>query len=193
MPPEGGMLKRPWLKFVDAAPPPQPSDQIVQSWDTALKAKDSNDYSAGLTFLVRGPSEIYLIDVVRERMEFPELNKRVVQHARALSANAVLIEDHGSGTSLIQLARNELSNVIGIAHQTDKATRMQAASPILEGGALYLSKNAPWLGDFLEEYLAFPNGKYNDQIDALSQFLNWHDDRSRGIFEVDWGWDDTPG
>jgi hypothetical protein len=32
---------------------------------------------------------------------------------------------------------------------------------------------APWLDDFITEYLAFPGGKHDDQIDALSQFLNW--------------------
>ncbi len=192
VPPEGGMLKRSWLKFVDTAPPLQPDDQIFQSWDTALKAKDSNDYSAGLTFQVRGPSEIYLIGVTRERMEFPELKARVIQQARASSAYAVLIEDHGSGISLIQYAREALSNVIGIAQQADKATRMYAVTPILEGGTLHLPKSAPWLDDFLEEYLAFPNGKYDDQVDALSQFLNWHHSRPKATFEVDWGWDEKP-
>jgi hypothetical protein len=37
---------------------------------------------------------------------------------------------------------------------------------------LILPKAAPWLDEFELEYLAFP-GKYDDQMDALSQFLNW--------------------
>ena len=36
---------------------------------------------------------------------------------------------------------------------------MYGATPLLEGGILHLPKNAPWLDDFLAEYLAFPNGK----------------------------------
>jgi predicted phage terminase large subunit-like protein len=190
-PPEGGMLKRSWLRFVDTIPPYQSGDQIVQSWDTALKAKDSNDYSAGLCFLVRGANEIYLTNIVRERMEFPELVNRVIQEARASSASAVLIEDHASGTSLIQFIRETLSAVVGTSPQADKATRMYVRTPMLEGGVLRLPKNAPWLDDFLDEYLAFPNGKTDDQIDALSQFLNWQHERQREIFSVDWGWDDA--
>jgi predicted phage terminase large subunit-like protein len=190
-PPEGGMLKRSWLGFVDNIPPFQSGDQIVQSWDTALKAKDSNDYSAGLGFLVRGPNEIYLTHIVRERMEFPELVSRVIQEAQASAASAILIEDHGSGTSLIQFVRDTLSAVVGVSPQADKATRMYVRTPMLEGGAVRLPRNAPWLDDFLDEYLAFPNGKSDDQIDAFSQFLNWHHDRQREIFSVDWGWDDA--
>lgn len=190
MPLEGGMLKRSWLGFIEAVPSKQSDDQVVQSWDTALKAKDSNDYSAGLTFLVRGPNEIYLAGIVRERLEFPKLMDTVIREAQAASANAVLIEDHGSGTVLIQYAREKIQGVIAISPQADKATRMHAVTPSLEAGALRIPKNVPWLDDFIEEYLSFPNGRHDDQIDALSQFLNWHRDRQLNHFSVDWGWDD---
>jgi phage terminase large subunit-like protein len=50
---------------------------------------------------------------------------------------------------------------------------MYSQTPKLEAGSLILPKSAPWLSEFLEEYLAFPDGRYNDQIDALSQFLSW--------------------
>ena len=108
------------------------------------------------------------------------------------AATTVLIEDHGSGTSLIQLVRSTVLGVKGITHQSDKETRMYAATPLLEGGLLHLPKTAPWLDDFQDEFLAFPNGKYDDQMDALSQFLNWHGEKQRSFFQADWGWDDTP-
>lgn len=64
----------------------------------------------------------------------------------------------------------------------------------LEARSLILPKNAPWLGDFLSEYLAFPGGRYNDQADALSQFLAWQSNREMTtLFEVDWGSGDQPG
>ena len=192
VPAEGTMLKAAWPRYVEVIPPRRPGDQVVQSWDTALKAKDSNDNSVGLTFLIRGRNEVYLTDVVRARMEFPELTERVVREASNQSATAVLIEDHGSGTSLIQLVRSTVLGVKGISHQSDKQTRMCTATPLLEGGILHLPKNAPWLDIFLEEYLAFPNGKHDDQMDALSLFLNWHREKQRTFFEADWGWGDAP-
>ena len=192
VPAEGTMLKSAWLRYVEAIPPRWPGDQVVQSWDTALKAKDSNDYSVGLTFLVRGRNEVYLIDVVRARKEFPELKKSVIREASLHAATAVLIEEHGSGISLIQEVRSAVLGIKGISHQSDKQTRMYGATPLLEGGILHLPKNAPWLDDFLAEYLAFPNGKHDDQMDALSQFLNWHGEKQRSCFEADWGFVDAP-
>jgi predicted phage terminase large subunit-like protein len=32
---------------------------------------------------------------------------------------------------------------------------------------------APWLDAFKAEAAAFPNGRHDDQIDALSQLLGW--------------------
>jgi len=30
-----------------------------------------------------------------------------------------------------------------------------------------------WLSEFLAEPLAFPNGRYDDQVDRVSRFLAW--------------------
>jgi hypothetical protein len=36
-----------------------------------------------------------------------------------------------------------------------------------------LPVEAPWLADFENELLAFPNGRNDDQVDALLLFLDW--------------------
>jgi len=56
---------------------------------------------------------------------------------------------------------------------------MSTETPKLQAGNLILPKVAPWIDDFTVEYRAFPNGKHDDQIDALSQFLNWQGNRPR--------------
>jgi predicted phage terminase large subunit-like protein len=60
---------------------------------------------------------------------------------------------------------------------------MMTQTAKLEQGSLILPRSAPWLSDFLVEYLAFQYGKYDDQIDALSQFLEWQGNREHDIFE----------
>jgi phage terminase large subunit-like protein len=42
---------------------------------------------------------------------------------------------------------------------------------------VFLPKEAPWLADFEAEIFAFPNGRHDDQVDALSQALG-HKSRS---------------
>jgi len=64
---------------------------------------------------------------------------------------------------------------------------MMGQTPKLEAGSLFLLSSAPWLADFVSEYLAFPSGQYDDQIDALSQFLEWQGNRDGDVFEFDFG------
>ena len=136
-----------------------------------------------------------MIDVFRQKLEFPELNKLVIAHAQKYNADVIIIEDQSSGSSLIQTAkRNGLQGVVPVRPDTDKRTRMYNQTPKLEAGSLILPKSAPWVSDFLEEYLAFPDGKYNDQIDALSQFLSWRTNSEYNRFDFDFGNDEgLPG
>jgi len=80
-PPEGNMLKRSWLREYETAPSQAPSDQIVQSWDTALTANETSKFSVCLTLRVRNTNQYYLIDVFREKCEFPELKAHVIRLA----------------------------------------------------------------------------------------------------------------
>ena len=61
----------------------------------------------------------------------------------------------------------------GIVPQGDKVTRMEAECARIEAGHVVLPRDAPWLAVFLNELLAFPNGRHDDQVDSVSQFLNW--------------------
>jgi predicted phage terminase large subunit-like protein len=191
VPETGNILKRAWFRSCDVAPIRQAGDRIVQSWDTAMKATDTCDYSVCLTFLVRNNNQYYLLDVYRERVEFPDLVKQVNANARKFGADTILIEDKGSGTSLIQtVKRSGQSGVIGIRPTMDKGSRMNGQTPKLEAGSLYLPVSAPGQADFLAECLAFPLSQHDDQVDALSQFLEWQSNREAAVFEFDFGYED---
>jgi predicted phage terminase large subunit-like protein len=177
-PADGNMLKREWLKWCEVAPTRQPSDEIIISVDTAAKATAGSNYSAMLVFLVRNNNDFYLIEVCRKKLEFPDLLAAVEALITKHKPSAVLIEEHSSGTGLCQqLVKSGFTGIIPIRPVNDKATRMSTETPKLQAGNLILPKVAPWIDDFTVEYLAFPNGKHDDQIDALSQFLNWQGNR----------------
>src|SRR6185312_15124464 len=92
-------------------------------------------------------------------------------------ATKVLIEDKGSGTNLIQDLRNDGVFTVPIEPDGDKIVRMSAGSACIEDGRVFLPQNAPWLDIFRGEILAFPNGAHDDQVDALSQLINWSHNR----------------
>jgi predicted phage terminase large subunit-like protein len=182
IPLEGEIIHWEWFRFYDELPPRVAADRIVQSWDTASKAAEISDYSVGTTWLMKG-NDFYLIDVLRERLSYPDLKRRVMEHAYRFGANSIIIEDKGSGTALLQDLRRErdphIPYPIAFQPEVDKVTRMHAQSARIEAGHVLLPRRAEWLDEFRSELLQFPNGRYDDQVDSLSQFLNWFDQRQR--------------
>lgn len=173
IPPGGALIKWDWFDTYQELPCRDRNDRIVQSWDTASKAGEINDYSVCTTWQEHDHC-YYLIHVDRKRLEYPALKKRVVSLAQKYSPNAVLIEDKGSGTHLIQDLRQECSiRPIAIMPEGDKLTRMSAQSAKIEAGLVVLPERAAWLQDFQVEVLQFPHGRHDDQVDSMSQFLGW--------------------
>lgn len=180
VPAEGNLIHRAWLRRYTVPPARLAHDLIVQSWDTASKAGEIHDFSVCTTWLVRG-EEQFLLDVFRQRLEYPELRRAVADLATAYAASAVLIEDKGSGTHLIQdLRRSGRLFPIACTPEGDKVMRLHAQSVKFETGQVLLPERAPWLDDFLAELLAFPGGRHDDQVDSLAQALAWSGQRRRG-------------
>ena len=69
--------------------------------------------------------------------------------------------------------RRERVPIIAVPAEMDKVTRMSVRSVAIETGQLYLPTAAPWLADFETELLSFPNGRFDDQVDTVSQLLTW--------------------
>lgn len=171
----GNLINWSWFKFCDQPPAPQYGDRIIVSWDTAMSSGELADYSVAVVLLVRKET-IYVLDVVRARLEYPELKRAVLQlHSRwrntAAGPPALLIEKKGSGQSLIQDLQRQGIHPIGVSPDGDKVMRMAAQTAPIEAGAVYLPRQAQWLDEFKAEILAFPRGKHDDQVDAFSQAL----------------------
>lgn len=155
---------------------------LSQSWDTGVKAGAGHDASACATFVEREGVH-YLLDMLVVRLEYPELKRRMVSHAEAFAAEAVLIEDKASGQSLLQDLRRETAlPVIAQMPKGDKLSRLIRVTPMMEAGKVALPREAPWLMALEQELFAFPEGAHDDQVDAISQYLNWVRERSaRGV------------
>jgi hypothetical protein len=52
-----------------------------------------------------------------------------------------------------------------------KIVDAHAILPMIEGGRVSVLKNCPGLAEFRDEVIAFPDGKYNDQVDSMVQLL----------------------
>ena len=171
-PPGGGMIKEAWFVRYDPGQLPK-FDRIIQSWDTANKAKELSDYSVCTTWGVKG-NHFWLLSVFRKRLEYPELKRAVREQAALHGADDIVIEDLGSGTQLIQeLLAEGLSGVSAYRPKGEKVMRMHAQTAAIEGGLVHIPTQAHWLEDYLHELMVFPKGRYDDQVDSTSQALDW--------------------
>ncbi len=168
--PEGMLLKREWWQYYRQMP--SKFDEILQSWDCTFKDSDGTDYVVGQVWGRAGANK-YLLDQVRARLDLPG----TMQAIRNMSAKwpmawAKLIEDKANGPAVIQMLKREVAGLIPVNPEGGKMVRAQAVSPDIEAGNVYLPEGAPWIGDFVEECAAFPNGKHDDQVDSMTQALN---------------------
>ncbi len=175
VPLEGNLIRREWFRYYNHLPQDS-AKRIAQSWDIAMMTGDANDYSVCTTWWII-KANYYLVDVFRARLQYPDLRRQLASFAAKHGAGTILIENAGPGMALLQdLWRNPprgMPRPIGRKPEASKVDRMVAQSAKIEAGHVHLPKEADWLDTFLHELLAFPNGRHDDQVDSVSQFLKW--------------------
>jgi predicted phage terminase large subunit-like protein len=89
-------------------------------------------------------------------------------------AGTKLVEDKASGPAVIQEVKHDVAGLTEVNPEGGKIARARAVSPQVESGNIYLPHPAiaPWIDAFIEEAAAFPNGRNDDQVDAMTQALN---------------------
>lgn len=149
----------------------------VCSWDTAFKESELNDPSACTVWGV-SETDAYLVEAFTKRMAYPELRRTVVayyERYRTLAPGVkVMIEDRGSGQSLLQdLKQNTHIPLIACKPTKSKQIRLSNVTHLFENGKAKLPDRAPWLANYETQLLRFPAWKEDDLVDATSQFLEW--------------------
>jgi predicted phage terminase large subunit-like protein len=169
----GGMVKAGWFKTYSQNELPPKFEMVFQSWDTANKPTELSDYSVCTTWGVK-EKHIYLLHVLRRRMDYPALKRAVAEQAVAFCPKTILIEDKASGTQLIQeLIHDGVHGVSRYEPTMDKIMRLHNVSSTIENGFIHLPEKAEWLPEYLHELTTFPKGKHDDQADSTSQALDW--------------------
>ncbi len=173
--PEGGaMIKREWFRYYEPHQLPKRThrSRILLSIDTAAKAGAQNDWSVCTAWQVHD-GIYYLIDLIRGRLEYPELLEMVIAQAKLHDPHIVLVEDAHTGIALAQSLKKVLRRAVKpVPVEHDKQGRMWVHQTTFFGGFVRFPKGAPFLNELERELLAFPNGPHDDQVDSISQALN---------------------
>jgi predicted phage terminase large subunit-like protein len=125
---------------------------------------------------------LFLLNVFRNRLEYPDLKRAVVSQARLFDASTVLIEDAASGIALIQDLKNDgFYNMRAVKPKGDKTMRLQTCTGIIEAGFVLLPTQAPWVEEYLHELMMFPAARHDDQVDSTSQALAYFASENAGM------------
>lgn len=190
-PAEGGTFKRHWWRYWTPAtlPPIDSMTKVVQSWDMTFRETKAGSYVVGQVWGKHG-ANCYLLDQYRERVDFPGAIAAVrALTARWPAAHEKIVEDKANGPAVVATLKGEISGLIEVSPQGGKEARANAISYLVEAGNVYLPDPTvmPWIDDFREEAAAFPNGKNDDQVDAMSQALVRLADDGERFYPTDGG------
>ena len=159
----------------EQAPLPDRLTGYAQSWDMNFKTKDDSDFVAGQLWAQSG-ANAYLITQIYGKFSFA----RTLEEVRRLTkieprAVAKYIEDKANGPAVISMLENEIRGITPIDPQGGKEARMHACSPLVAAGNVWLPHPAlvPRVTTgVLGELRAAPRSTKDDQIDAMTQYLN---------------------
>lgn len=183
-PDSGGIIAREWTSRRYADPPlalRRTCDLVVASLDAASTA-GGGDYSVIQVWGVRGPTR-YLLHQWRDRVGYPELRAALRDVVTTWRPSAVVVEDASSGRPLVQDLRREIPGIVPRAALGSKAARLVAVSGVWASGHVELPAAEPWVGELVEEIVAFP-AAHDDQVDAMSHALGWIAERDAGAAGV---------
>jgi len=168
------IVKDHWWKYYKELPPK--FIRIIQSWDTAFKKNEENDYNVCTTW---GETRLayFLIHRYKARLEFPDLKRAVVSEYRQHRPNIVLVEDKASGQSLVQeIQRDTNIPILPIPKSVDKEAMLHSVTPLIESGRCYIPE--PEIATFdVADYTynlgEFPSAEFDDDVDSTSQALDY--------------------
>lgn len=135
---------------------------------------DTSSFVATQLWCFTPSNKAMLIRAWRGHWSFP----RTLAEIEAILAahpeiNEILVEEKANGNAIMQMMRERVRFPFrGIRPVDSKMVRAIAAAPwVTSGNVLIPSWPSQWLEEFLGDVCAFPRGKSNDHVDAMSQAL----------------------
>lgn len=177
--PGGEMIKRGSFPIVNELPP---SLRVCRYWDKAA-SKGRGDYTVGCKMAEAG-GLAYIMNVIRVRQSSGDVERTIRRTAEADGLGVVIFMEEEGGSSGKDVTHHYRSRVLrGFAFHPvrptgSKVVRALPFAAAVEQGRVCLwggpdpMERPSWIGPFLDECEAFPNGEHDDQVDAAAGAFN---------------------
>lgn len=173
---EGALIKREWWKIWDKPQPPT-CEFTIMSLDAAQETNNRADYNALTTwgvFLNENTNNynIILLNSIKQRLEFPDLKKLVIEQYKEWEPDAFIVEKKSNGSALYQELRR-MGVPVGEftpGKGQDKISRVNSVSDLFASGIVW-APDRRWAKEVIEECNDFPSGSNDDLVDSTTQAL----------------------
>ena len=134
-------------------------------------------------------ASLILLGAKKGRWDFPTLRAEILKVWHKNRVDAILVEKKASGQSVAQELRLAGLPVFEYNPDRDKVARAHACTHLLHNGKIFMPEDKIWAEEVIEECRKFPNGTYDDHVDALTQAVWWF--RDSGLITTQTvGWKD---
>ena len=162
---EGQKFKRDWLKFYQTEPK---TLYVYQGVDLAISKTDQGAYFAMVTIGIPPEGDIYVLNVVRERLDFPQQIRTVKEQVNSFTPILCAIEGNAYQDALPQVLQSDPEAgrlpIKSVKTYGEKERRLTSLACLFESGKIKVREDEHHL---IDEFLAFPKGGTFDILDAL--------------------------
>jgi predicted phage terminase large subunit-like protein len=155
----------------------------VRYWDLAASTDEENGcFTAGVLMAATYDNRFFIEDIQHGRWSPAQRNQIIkltaqMDDARYGAAVVRIYLEQEPGSAGKEVAQNFIRELAGYVVRPDRVTgkKVVRAEPFaaqVEGGRVFFVTSTddvkPWIANAIEEYVAFPDGKYCDIVDASS-------------------------
>ncbi|MCM1490398.1 MAG: terminase family protein [Muribaculum sp.] len=182
----GNIIREAWFKYISPEEFKRKRERreldcpIHFFIDTAFTEKTTND-PTGIIGACCIDNNLYITCAEKVNLKFPDLVRHIPEYVKMNGYNrfsSIRIEPKANGLSVIDQLE-ELTDLNVVATPTpreSKETRLNAASPFVESGRVYLVKGI-WNEEFVSEVCGFPAMPHDEFVDLLGYAIDFcHDD-----------------
>ena len=167
---EGNIIKRSWISSISLDDFTKLTNGQLIEWsmyvDTAYTAKAKENDASAIILAAKFQNNVYIRKAWKYWQEFPELIQTLKTIKTNYKARIIYIETKASGISIMQQLRRDGFDVAELnPKDKDKISRVNAVTPSIEGGHLWLIEDSS-NEMVLQELAGFPYG-HDDITDCV--------------------------
>ena len=157
--------------------------------DLAISERDTADYTAIVTLLIRGSGarqKIYVLSKpLNVRMKFPQTIDAILEINDKLSAPKFYVESIAYQESAVQTLKGHGLNVEGVKPRSDKRARLNMIADKIERGKLLFPTAGCEL--LISQLTGFGVEKHDDLVDALTMAVIEVFNQEQELGSITWG------